>query len=45
MTSRAVFEIYEKLRVTALGPMFQRFGRKLIHNGLKMQGDVHYADR
>ena len=45
MTSRAVFELYEKLRVTALGPMFQRFGRKLIHNGLKMQGDVHYADR
>lgn len=43
--NRLVFELYEKLRVTMVGPMLKRAGRRLIHSGLKIQGEVHYGDR
>jgi hypothetical protein len=45
MVRMLVFDLLEKVRVTLLGPLFQRIGKKLIHQGFKIQGKEHYADR
>lgn len=45
MPRMILFELFEKARLTIIGPLFQRIGRRLIHRGLTLQGDSHYADR
>lgn len=45
MVRMLLFEAYEKLRMGFVGPLFRHWGKKLINQGLALQGDLNYADR